>query len=105
MSGIEDKFIKATKDIKQINKLDNKSLLKLYGYYKQSTIGDCNIECPTFWDAKGQAKWISWNENKGKSKEKAMKYYSRFVKKILKENGIETETEVETETETEIEKE
>jgi len=103
MSTIEEKFLKAADDIKLIEKLDNNVLLKLYGYYKQATTGDCNISCPAFWDLKGKAKWDAWNGNKGISKEKAMKYYYRYVKKQLKEYGIEIETEAEGEAEVEDE--
>lgn len=31
--------------------------LKLYGLYKQATVGQCNTSKPAFWDRAGVAKW------------------------------------------------
>ena len=71
--------------IKESNiKLDNDDLLLLYGLYKQSTEGDCNIDKPYFYDFKGTAKYNAWKENEGMTKEKAMKNYIKKVKKFLK---------------------
>lgn len=35
----------------------NDMMLKFYSYYKQATLGPCNIPRPGFWDAVGKAKW------------------------------------------------
>jgi diazepam-binding inhibitor (GABA receptor modulating acyl-CoA-binding protein) len=78
-----ENFTKATQDIKQVSKLDNEKMLNLYGYYKQATIGNCNIDKPNFWDLKGCAKWDAWNSNQNMDKQKAMKYYVKLVNKIL----------------------
>ena len=42
-------------------------MLKLYGLYKQATVGDVNTERPgTFsMDFAGKAKWDAWSANKG----------------------------------------
>jgi diazepam-binding inhibitor (GABA receptor modulating acyl-CoA-binding protein) len=80
----QEEFNKAVDDIKKASDLDNDSLLSLYGYYKQVTIGDCNIDKPGFFDPKGRAKWDAWTENKGMDKETAMKRYVRKVNKALK---------------------
>lgn len=32
-------------------------MLKFYSYYKQATVGACNIPRPGFWDAVGKVKW------------------------------------------------
>jgi len=92
--SIQEKFDKSIENIKQIDKLENEELLKLYGLYKQATTGDCNISCPMFWDLKGRAKWDAWNNNKGLSKEKSMRLYYKYVKEILKEKGINTDNEL-----------
>ncbi len=65
-------------------KLENDDLLILYGYYKQSTVGDCNIEQPSFWNVKAHAKYEAWKENKGITKEVAMKRYIRKANILLK---------------------
>ena len=82
--NIEQRFLEAIERIKKSkNTLDNDTMLKLYGYYKQATIGDCNIECPSFWQVKEQAKWNAWDNKRGKEKNYVMKQYIKLVDKIL----------------------
>lgn len=83
-------FEKAAKEVNELkNKPSNDELLKLYGLYKQATVGDVNtgkspqdiyiyiwnldladmygyIERPGAFDFKGKAKWDAWNALKGK---------------------------------------
>ena len=33
-------------------------MLKFYSYFKQATLGPCNIPRPAFWDVVGKAKWL-----------------------------------------------
>lgn len=81
---ITKKFEKAAEDIKNSNlKLDDETMKSLYGYFKQATVGDCNIEQPGFFDLKGRAKYDAWLQNKGMSNEHAMKRYIKKVEKIL----------------------
>lgn len=85
---LEQEFLIAAQKIKQSGEnlnLDNETLLKLYGYYKQGTIGDCNIECPSFWQVKEKAKWEAWEQHKGMKKTHGMKKYIKLVEKILDE--------------------
>lgn len=59
-------------------------LLTLYGYYKQATLGDCNILPPTgLFDFKGKRKWAAWNMQKGTNAEDAMKQYVSKVKSLM----------------------
>ncbi len=81
---IKKNFEKAAEDIKNSNlKLDDETMLSLYGYFKQATIGDCNVEQPGFFDLKGKAKYDAWIQNKGMNKEHAMKRYVKKVEKLL----------------------
>ncbi len=81
---ISKNFEKAANDIKNSGlKLDNDTMLSLYGYFKQATVGDCNIEQPGFFDPKGRAKYDAWIQNKGMSKEHAMKRYVKKVEKLI----------------------
>jgi len=57
-------------------------LLHLYGWYKQSTEGDCNTQKPH--DMKSAAKWESWNSKKGISKVDAQGNYVKFVDSLKK---------------------
>ena len=61
----------------------NEELLKLYGLFKQATDGDVTGERPGGFDFKGIAKFDSWSEQKGKTKEAAMKEYVDTVTTLL----------------------
>lgn len=81
---LENEFEKAAQYIKSSGKtFDNDTLLKLYGYFKQSTVGDCNVDCPSFFQIKEKAKWESWNNHKGMKKSHAMKKYIKLVEELL----------------------
>ncbi|XP_061390651.1 acyl-CoA-binding protein-like [Musca vetustissima] len=69
-------FDTATEKMKAFTKTppDN-VILELYSLYKQSTVGDCNIEQPVALDLKDKAKWNAWNEKKGMSQDDARAAY------------------------------
>ncbi|KAM9337678.1 acyl-CoA-binding domain-containing protein 5A [Symphorus nematophorus] len=71
----------------------NDMMLKFYSYYKQATVGACNIPRPGFWDAVGKAKWDAWNSLGDMSKEEAMAAYVDEMKLILE--GMPMTDEVE----------
>ena len=81
---IEEEFQKAIEKIKKIDKLSDDNKLKLYGYYKQATIGIINISKPSFWNMTAVAKWNAWNYCKDMSKENAKQNYINFVNLLLK---------------------
>lgn len=84
--NLEQEFLTAAENIKKSGKnLDNDMLLKLYGYYKQATVGDCNTDCPAFWNVKEKAKWEAWDQHRGMKKTHGMKKYVKLVDKILSE--------------------
>ncbi len=56
----------------------------LYALYKQATEGDVSGERPGGFDFKAIAKYDSWAEIKGKSKEDAMKEYVSLVDRLSK---------------------
>ncbi|XP_075033447.1 acyl-CoA-binding domain-containing protein 4 isoform X2 [Mixophyes fleayi] len=57
-------------------------MLRFYGYYKQSTVGPCNISRPGFWDPVGRYKWDAWNKMGGMSQEDAMCAYIKEMKMV-----------------------
>lgn len=61
--------------------IENEIRLKLYSYYKQATIGDCNTAQPSMIDFVGIAKWKEWNARKGMSKSRAMNLYINIALK------------------------
>ncbi|XP_071340843.1 acyl-CoA-binding domain-containing protein 5A [Trachinotus anak] len=71
----------------------NDMMLKFYSYYKQATVGACNIPRPGFWDAVGKAKWDAWDSLGNMSKEEAMAAYVDEMKLILE--GMPMTDEVE----------
>ena len=81
---LNESFLKYCEKIKKAKELDNETLLSLYGLYKQSTCGNCNISEPYKIYYKDHAKYIAWLKNKDISKENAMESYIKLVKKTLK---------------------
>jgi len=86
MSGSSDfkqsaDFDKAVKDSKALDqsKLSNDQKLAIYSHYKQTTVGDCNIDRPGMLDVKGKAKWDAWNGLKGTTRDDAQKKYIELV--------------------------
>lgn len=67
-------------DIKE--KPSNEELLKLYSLYKQADEGDISGEKPGGFDFKAIAKYMAWEELKGKSSEEAMQEYIDLVNKL-----------------------
>eukprot|EP00794_Sanderia_malayensis_P016071 gene16072-17694_t len=55
-------FTKAAEYVRSLKNLDQSTMLTLYGFYKQATIGKCNVGKPAFWDFVGKSKWESWNK-------------------------------------------
>ncbi len=61
---------------------DNNTLLKLYAYYKQATVGDVQGKRPGFMDIAGRAKFDAWKKLKGMPQDTAMKRYIKLVEKL-----------------------
>ena len=57
--------------------------LSLYKYYKQATIGDCDIQEPSKDNINEYAKWNAWNEVKGVEKNFAMGSYITIYEHYL----------------------
>eukprot|EP01121_Diplochlamys_sp_Union-15-3_P017912 TRINITY_DN640_c0_g1_i1.p1 TRINITY_DN640_c0_g1~~TRINITY_DN640_c0_g1_i1.p1 ORF type:complete len:279 (+),score=68.19 TRINITY_DN640_c0_g1_i1:54-890(+) len=69
-----------------IPNIDSKEQLKLYGLFKQATVGPCNTKRPSsLLDPKGCHKWDAWNGVKHLSKEEAMKQYVKEVTSLSPE--------------------
>ncbi|KAM3923820.1 acyl-CoA-binding domain-containing protein 4 isoform 1-T2 [Leptodactylus fuscus] len=59
-------------------------MLCFYSYYKQATVGPCNIPRPGFWDPIGKYKWDAWSKLGAMSQEDAMCAYIKEMKKVAK---------------------
>ena len=61
----------------------NESLLQLYSFYKQATIGDIDTDPPANpFDFVAKAKYDAWASLKGRSKEAMMQEYINLVNKL-----------------------
>ena len=78
-------FEKYSQLVKLLPKKPNDNdLLILYGLYKQSTIGNCNIKRPNgLFNIKEQKKWDAWNNIKDISSDDAKKLYINKVKELM----------------------
>ena len=61
---------------------DNAMLLKLYGLYKQATVGDNAEKKPGFSDMIGRAKWDAWNGMKGVGSDAAKQQYVDLIQSL-----------------------
>ena len=80
---VEKEFLKACEKVKQITpSLDNSTLLKLYGYYKQATEGDVAGGRPSVLNLKARAKYDVWKSLEGMPSEEAKGNYIRVVSEL-----------------------
>ncbi|KAK7109956.1 hypothetical protein V1264_013904 [Littorina saxatilis] len=76
-------FTKAAEEVKNLKtKPSDDEMLKVYGLYKQATVGDCNTSRPGMMDFKGKAKWDAWDGLKGKSQADAKTEYVKLVDEL-----------------------
>lgn len=75
-SDLDDLFHYATEHMKTlVGTLHSEDLLFFYGRYKQSTIGPCNVDKPSFFDFTGKEKWNAWKNMGDMTKECAKDEY------------------------------
>ena len=82
---LEILFIKKSELIKQKDNLSDEDKLFLYKYYKQATIGDINIEEPSFFNFVARQKYNAWKSIKGETKNSSMVYYINKVDELMNE--------------------
>lgn len=58
-------------------------LLKLYGLFKQATVGDNETTKPGLMDFKGKYKWQAWEDLKGLSQEEAEQQYIELATELI----------------------
>jgi diazepam-binding inhibitor (GABA receptor modulating acyl-CoA-binding protein) len=80
MSDLKSRFDAAVAQSKNLSERpDNATLLKIYGLYKQGTVGDNTEKKPGFGDMVGRAKWDAWNSLKGTSQDDAQQQYIDLI--------------------------
>jgi diazepam-binding inhibitor (GABA receptor modulator, acyl-CoA-binding protein) len=79
MTTLQEQFDFAVEQVRALpssgNGPSDKEKLKMYGLYKQVTVGDCDTAQPWAVQVEARAKWDAWNANKGTSKTNAMSAY------------------------------
>jgi len=79
---LEEIFERATRHARTFKNISEKEMLQLYGLYKHTKDGPCNVPKPHIFDFIGKAKWESWNRLKQLSRTKTMDDYIALVKHI-----------------------
>jgi diazepam-binding inhibitor (GABA receptor modulating acyl-CoA-binding protein) len=80
MADLQAAFDAAVANSKKLaSRPDNQTLLKIYGLYKQATVGDNDEKKPGFGDMVGRAKWDAWNGLKGTSSDDAKQQYVDLI--------------------------
>jgi len=83
MSDLQAQFEKAAEEVMELTQRpDDKTLLKLYGLYKQATEGNIKSKRPGFTDVKERVKYDAWARLRGKSQEWAMGEYVKLVEEL-----------------------
>jgi diazepam-binding inhibitor (GABA receptor modulator, acyl-CoA-binding protein) len=83
MADLNADFEAAVANSKKLSERpDNATLLKIYGLYKQATIGDTTEKKPGFGDMVGRAKWDAWAACKGTSSEDAKRQYIALIESL-----------------------
>ena len=70
--------------------LDNDTMLRLYGLYKQSTQGPCNVPKPGLFQFTARAKWDAWNNLGSLPKSEAMNSYIELVNNLTGQDEQKT---------------
>ncbi|KAF7649864.1 hypothetical protein LDENG_00134330 [Lucifuga dentata] len=95
--SLKDKFAAAVKVIQSLPdegpfQPSDDMMLMFYSYYKQATLGPCNIPRPTgFWDTRGKAEWDAWSSLGNMTKEEAKMNYVEAIQLILETIPISDE--------------
>ncbi|BFZ58083.1 acyl-CoA-binding protein (ACBP)/diazepam binding inhibitor (DBI)/endozepine (EP) [Savitreella phatthalungensis] len=81
-------FDKAAEEVKNLKtKPSDDELLRLYGLFKQATVGDNETPKPGMFNLKDKYKWDAWNKLKGKSQEDAQREYIELVESLKAKLG------------------
>ncbi len=83
--SIDESFDIAAKRVFELECVSDENKLKLYGLFKQATIGNNKTSQPSVLDFKGNAKWKAWKQQSGKGKLRAKTEYIAFVDRLQKE--------------------
>ncbi|XP_046457180.1 enoyl-CoA delta isomerase 2-like isoform X2 [Daphnia pulex] len=91
-TSINQQFDEAQKRLQTLKASPgNEAKLKLYGLFKQATVGKVNTKRPGMTDFVGKAKWDAWNSLNSLSQVEAKDKYIEFVNSLVgPENSAES---------------
>jgi diazepam-binding inhibitor (GABA receptor modulating acyl-CoA-binding protein) len=74
------------------DKLSDAEKTRVYGLYKQGTVGDLPAETaePGFFEFKAKAKYFAWHAQRGKANEVAKAEYVALIQELLATHGAAT---------------
>jgi len=88
MPTLKEKFDASARAVQALKQRpDNDTLLKLYAYYKQATIGDVSGKRPGLIDFTGRAKYDAWSKMKSMPTDGAMQAYIKLVGRLKREQS------------------
>jgi acyl-CoA-binding protein len=61
---------------------DNPTLLKIYGLFKQATLGDNTEKKPSYSELVSRASWDAWTSRKGLSADEAKQQYVDLIESL-----------------------
>ncbi|CAD51275.1 hypothetical protein PFUGPA_01061 [Plasmodium falciparum Palo Alto/Uganda] len=83
---MRDSFNDCVQFVNKLPKTVNLSVdvkLDLYKYYKQSTVGNCNIEQPSMFKIEDRKKYNAWKSIENLEREEAQKRYIDIVTSLF----------------------
>ncbi len=87
--GNSKEFLIAADTVKKLSaNPETDELQMLYGYYKQATVGDINIDKPGLLNFKETKKWEAWYGCKGISQYDAEVKYILYVNDLIQKYGV-----------------
>lgn len=84
MLDLDAAFIEATETVKDLVNIDTSNMLRLYGFYKQATQGECNISKPSMFSYSALKKYLAWKAVGSISQEDAKSNYIDIVNSLVK---------------------
>jgi acyl-CoA-binding protein len=83
MADLDERFEAAAEQAQRLKtRPDDQTLLRLYGLYKQATVGDVSGTRPGFDDIVGRFKHDAWSRLKGTPRAQAMQGYIDLVETL-----------------------
>lgn len=80
---LEETFNRAAKHLQTlVSELNNTELLTFYAFYKQATVGPCDIPRPNWYQTQAKQKWEAWKNLGDMSREVAMENYISALKNV-----------------------